>query len=92
MKKPQNRTPTGRFPKGASGNPGGRPKGIAAYVREQTKEGTELVDLMLLVGGKGGHIAWAEYGRRLFGVPFAMENGNPVPFIRAPMDMREMWS
>lgn len=58
----------------------------------ETTRDDELVDLMLLVGGKGGHIAWAEYGRRLFGVPFAMENGNPVPFIRAPMDLHAMWS
>ena len=32
---------------GQTGNPGGRPKGIAKYIREQTKDGEELVDLML---------------------------------------------
>ncbi len=35
------------FPKGTSGNPGGRPRGLAAYVRENTDGGAEIVDLML---------------------------------------------
>ena len=37
------------FLPGQSGNPGGRPKGLAALVRAQTKDGKELVDLMLQV-------------------------------------------
>lgn len=37
------------FLPGQSGNPGGRPKGLAALVRAQTKDGKELVDLMLRV-------------------------------------------
>jgi hypothetical protein len=35
------------FAKGSSGNPGGRGKGIARYIREQTKNGEELIDLLL---------------------------------------------
>ncbi len=32
---------------GVSGNPGGRPKGVASYVREQTQDGREIVDYLL---------------------------------------------
>ena len=44
-----NRNPDGTFPKGASGNPGGRPKGFALGIRQATKEGQELIDFMLRV-------------------------------------------
>ena len=37
------------FLRGVSGNPGGRPKGLAAYVREMTLDGKELVDFYLKV-------------------------------------------
>jgi len=37
------------FLPGFSGNPGGRPKGLASLVRSKTKNGKELVDLMLKI-------------------------------------------
>src|SRR5262245_25079110 len=44
------RTVLGRpWPPGVSGNPGGRPKGLAALVRQETAEGEELVRFMLRV-------------------------------------------
>ena len=37
------------FAPGNSANPGGRPKGLASLVREQTNDGAELVAFMLSV-------------------------------------------
>ena len=37
------------FKPGQSGNPGGRPKGLVSRIRQQTREGEELVDYMLRV-------------------------------------------
>jgi hypothetical protein len=39
----------GPFPKGISGNPGGRPRGLTAYVRDNTDGGSEVVGLMVSV-------------------------------------------
>lgn len=39
-----NRNSTAGFQPGQSGNPGGRPKGVAAYVRSLSLEGTALID------------------------------------------------
>ena len=46
---PQDRAKTGRFKKGQSGNPGGRPKGLVSAIREETRDGEELVTFMLRV-------------------------------------------
>ena len=46
---PGNRGVSGRFLPGVSGNPQGRPKGFAAIIREETREGAELVAYMLAV-------------------------------------------
>jgi hypothetical protein len=46
---PQNRGENGRFVPGNRANPGGRPKGLAALVKEHTREGAELVAFYLRV-------------------------------------------
>ena len=38
------RDPNGHFAVGVSGNPGGRPKGLASIIRDRTFDGQELVD------------------------------------------------
>lgn len=34
---------------GQSGNPGGRPKGLTTFIREQTKDGQEIAEFLLSV-------------------------------------------
>ena len=40
---PENRDETGRFKPGTTGNPGGRPKGIAAIARQHTDRAVEVL-------------------------------------------------
>jgi hypothetical protein len=47
--RPQNRHLRPPWPKGRSGNPGGRPKGFATEIRHATKDGHELVTFALRV-------------------------------------------
>ena len=49
MMSPENRDETGRFKSGESGNPGGRPRGLASLIREHTSDGVELVDFYLAI-------------------------------------------
>lgn len=50
----------------------------------------ELVALMTQIGGPGARIAWAEYGRRKWGVAFGIEDGNAEP-LHGPWQ-HAMWS
>ena len=43
------RDPSGHFAKGVTGNPGGRPRGLASYIRQQTSDGQKLVDFVMKV-------------------------------------------
>lgn len=43
MDEPENRDETGRFKPGTTGNPGGRPKGIAAIARQHTDRAVEVL-------------------------------------------------
>lgn len=46
---PKNRGVTGRFLPGNNANPAGRPRGLAAMVQAETRDGGELVTFMLKV-------------------------------------------
>lgn len=80
---------------GQSGNPGGRPKGLSAYIREKTLEGHELADF--LMGVMRGSTAFAKIADRLkacemlmdraFGRHFAAEAD---PNVRPILDMSKL--
>lgn len=78
--------PVGLIPwkPGQSGNPGGRPKGLASYIRESTLDGRELADFLMEV--MRGQTMYSKVTDRLkacemlmdraFGKQFAPEPGN----------------
>jgi hypothetical protein len=80
------------YVKGHSGNPGGRPKGFASYIRAQTNDGVELVEFVLGIFRSEGkatldlRLAAATWlADRGFGIPVQVGQlldgeGNPVTF------------
>lgn len=74
-------TPQGKFAKGIAQNPGGRPKGLARLVREQTKDGEEMVNIMLEIM-RGTHTIEHEAVNK---------DGEVVTFVSKPShkDIRE---
>jgi HEAT repeat protein len=73
MSEPQNRALAGRFPKGVSGNPGGRPKGIAAIAREHTDKAVAvLVDALVDDDKRVAVTAAKELLDRGYGKPLTM--------------------
>lgn len=53
-------------------------------ILRQTRD-DELEMLMRAVGGPSGHIAWAEYGRRKYGITFGIEDGIAVPYVMSTL-------
>lgn len=52
----------------------------------------DLERLSRTVRGPGGKLAWAELGRRRYGVAYAVAAGDPNPFIRDPCSHTILWS
>ena len=61
----ENRALAARFQSGVPGNPDGRPKGLASYVRDVTGDGEDLVDFF--VSSSTGAIASVRLPRRYDG-------------------------
>ena len=57
-------------------------------ILEDTKD-EELLLLMREVGGLSGQLAWAEWGRRKYGIAFAMHKNQAVP---TPYTPSRVWS
>ena len=80
---------------GQSGNPGGRPKGLASYIRENTFDGRELADFLMSV--MRGHEVFSKVTDRLkacemlmdraFGKHFAADTD---PNIKPILDLTKL--
>jgi len=66
------RGPGRPFGKGHSGNPGGRPKGLVRAIREQTRDGDELVASVHRRRGARWRVDGVEH-RRLLGSATCLE-------------------
>jgi hypothetical protein len=91
-KNSQNTVDTKPIPKGLipwkpgqSGNPGGRPQGLSSYIRQHTKNGEELVTLLLQVarGEEGKFAKWAD---RLKAIEMLLDRGGWPKAISSPED------
>src|SRR5690348_16391946 len=74
------------FPPGQSGNPGGRPRGLVAAIRAQTRDGEELVRFMLSV--LRGRLAGARLRDRMAAAEWPADRGfgRPVQAVGMAMD------
>ncbi len=54
------------------------------YEHLETTTDEELIVLMTKIGGAAGRIAWAEWGKRKFGVAYGIMDGCSEPLTRLP--------
>jgi hypothetical protein len=78
------------FPKGVSGNPGGRPRGFVQAIRATTKDGEELVRFMVRV--LRGQVRGVRVRDRLEAATWLADRGfgKPVPAIERAPDVTEL--